>query len=109
MRLVWVRQLCTWAKRVLRRSSRRPLPMPSLFWKPWEVILAWMLLWRASVASEKLNNGAKKKDVSFYQGQVQTAKFFINTVLPVTSGQMTAIQDFDGSAIEIEDVEFGGL
>jgi alkylation response protein AidB-like acyl-CoA dehydrogenase len=74
-----------------------------------DVILAWMLLWRASVASEKLNNGAKKKDVSFYQGQVQTAKFFINTVLPVTSGQMTAIQDFDGSAIEIEDGEFGGL
>ena len=74
-----------------------------------DVILAWMLLWRASVASEKLNNGAKKKDVSFYQGQVQTARFFINTVLPVTSGQMTAIQDFDGSAIEIEDGEFGGL
>ena len=74
-----------------------------------DVILAWMLLWRASVASEKLNNGAKKKDVGFYQGQVQTATFFINTVLPVTSGQMTAIQDFDGSAIEIEDGEFGGL
>jgi len=74
-----------------------------------DVIIAWMLLWRASVASEKLNNGAKKKDVSFYQGQVQTAKFFINTVLPVTLGQMTAIQDFDGSAIEIEEGEFGGL
>ena len=74
-----------------------------------DVIIAWMLLWRASVATEKLNNGAKKKDVGFYQGQVQTAKFFINTILPVTLGQMTAIQDFDGSVMDIEDGEFGGL
>jgi alkylation response protein AidB-like acyl-CoA dehydrogenase len=74
-----------------------------------DVTMGWMLLWRAAVAFEKLQEGAKKKDVSFYEGQIQSAKFFINTVLPVTHGKMASIQDLDGSAIEIEDAGFGGV
>ena len=31
-----------------------------------DTIMGWMLLWRAVVASQKLGNGAKKKDTSFY-------------------------------------------
>jgi hypothetical protein len=73
-----------------------------------DVTMGWQLLWRAAVASEKLQDGARKKDVSFYEGQIQSAKFFINTVLPVTQGKMASIKDFDGSAIEIEDAGFGG-
>ena len=71
--------------------------------------MGWMLLWRAAVAAEKLQGGAKKKDVSFYEGQIQTAKFFMNTVLPVTQGKMASIKDLDGSAVEMEDAGFGGL
>ena len=74
-----------------------------------DVTMGWMLLWRAAVAAEKLQEGAKKKDAGFYEGQIQSAKFFINTVLPVTLGKMTAIKDLDGSAVEIADVGFGGL
>lgn len=74
-----------------------------------DVTMGWMLLWRAVVATEKLQEGAKKKDVSFYESQVQTATFFINTVLPVTHGKMVSIKDFDGAAVEMEDVGFGGL
>jgi len=74
-----------------------------------DVTMGWMLLWRAVVASEKLQEGAKKKYISFYEGQIQSAKFFINTVLPVTHGKMVSIKDFDGSAVEIEDAGFGGL
>jgi hypothetical protein len=74
-----------------------------------DVTMGWMLLWRAVVASEKLRNGAKKKDVEFYEGQIQTAAFFINTVLPVTHGKMVSIKDFDASAVKMANAAFGGM
>ena len=42
-----------------------------------DVIMAWMLLWRAVTASEQLKREAKKRDVAFYRGQISTADFFI--------------------------------
>jgi hypothetical protein len=74
-----------------------------------DVIMAWMLLWRASIAAEKLNNGAKKKDVNFYEGQLKTAEFFIQTVIPVTCGKMDAIKESSGAAVTISEASFGGL
>jgi alkylation response protein AidB-like acyl-CoA dehydrogenase len=74
-----------------------------------DVIMGWMLLWRAVTASRQLSNGAKKKDVVFYTGQAKTAEFFISTVIPVTLGKMDAIEGFSSAAIEIEDDGFGGL
>ena len=74
-----------------------------------DVIMAWMLLWRASVSMDKLNNGAKKKDVPFYEGQVKTAEFFIRTILPVTLGRMDSILDGSNAAVEISEIGFGGL
>jgi len=74
-----------------------------------DVIMAWMLLWRASIAAEKLNNGAKKKDVNFYEGQLKTAEFFIQTVIPVTCGKMDSIKESSGAAVTISEASFGGL
>lgn len=74
-----------------------------------DTIMAWMLLWRAVVASEKLGNGAKKKDTAFYQGELKTAEFFIQTELPQTMGRMEAIGSGCKAAIEIGDESFGGL
>jgi len=74
-----------------------------------DVFMAWMLLWRASVAAEKLNNGAKKKDINFYEGQVKTAEFFIQSVIPVTCGKMDSIVDGTSAAVEISEAAFGGL
>jgi len=92
-----------------------------------DVIMAWMLLWRASVAAPKLEKivGSvrleeginylerrakieKDKNAAFYEGQLKSAEFFINTVLPVTYGKMISIMDSNGSAIEIPEVSFGG-
>jgi hypothetical protein len=74
-----------------------------------DTIMAWMLLWRAVVASEKLAGKPKKKDVAFYEGQIKTADFFIRTELPLTFGKMDAIQGGCAAAIEISDEAFGGL
>jgi len=73
-----------------------------------DTIMAWMLLWRAEISAGKIEN-AKKNNLAYYRGQVKTAEFFINTVIPGTVGKMDSINSLNGSAVEIEDEGFGGL
>ncbi|HCY85059.1 MAG TPA: acyl-CoA dehydrogenase [Desulfobacteraceae bacterium] len=73
-----------------------------------DVIMAWMLLWRAATASQKLAGKVKKKDLAFYEGEVKTAEFFICTEIPVTMGKLAAIEDGCSAAIDIADAGFGG-
>jgi hypothetical protein len=74
-----------------------------------DTIMAWMLLWRSVVSCRQLSVDAKKKDASFYKGQIKTAEFFIRTILPATMGNMEAIMSTCPAAIEIDDDGFGGL
>jgi alkylation response protein AidB-like acyl-CoA dehydrogenase len=73
-----------------------------------DVIMAWMLLWRAALANQKLESGPKKRDVAFYEGQLKTAEFFIQTILPATLGKMDGIVKSSSSAIDISEAAFGG-
>jgi hypothetical protein len=86
-----------------------------------DVIMAWMHLWRATVAFPKLEKlagstdadaikqkVAKIKDAAFYDGQLKSAEFFIHTILPATLGKMNAITIGHPAAIEIDDRSFGG-
>jgi hypothetical protein len=73
-----------------------------------DILMGWMLLWRAEVAAPKIS-GAGARDVLFYKGQVKTAQFFIETVLPVTRGKMASIQAASPAALEMEEDWFGGL
>ncbi len=86
-----------------------------------DMSMAWMLLWRARVASEKLEKLAKSsdpakmkekaeanKDAAFYYGQIKTAEFFIMTLLPVTMGKLNAIALSNGAAVEIPEIALGG-
>lgn len=85
-----------------------------------DVIMGWMLLWRAAVAKpalEKIVRGAdgderrekilKNKNAAFYEGQLQSAAYFIHAILPVTVGKMNAIRSGDKSVVEIPQVSFG--
>lgn len=72
-----------------------------------DTVMAWMLLWRAVVATQKLEKKTKKKDLEFYNGQLKSAQFFINTVLPVTKGKMDAILFNDTAVMEISEAAFG--
>ncbi len=72
-----------------------------------DVVMAWMLLWRAQIAATALET-AKKKDIPFYAGQLKSAQYFCNTVLPTTLGKMNAILATDGAAIEIDEASFIG-
>jgi hypothetical protein len=73
-----------------------------------DVVMSWLLLWRATIAAEKLENGAKKKDVGFYEGQLKSVEFFVHCVLPVTLGKMDAILATNSAVVDIEEDSFGG-
>ena len=72
-----------------------------------DVVMAWMLVWRAAAAAGRLEK-AKKKDRAFYEGQLKSAEYFTRTVLPVTLGKMNAILTASDAAIEISEDSFGG-
>jgi hypothetical protein len=73
-----------------------------------DVVFAWLLLWRATLAAQKLENGARKKDVAFYEGQVKSAEFFVHSILPVSTGKMKVILAADTAAVDISEDAFGG-
>ncbi|MCP3923747.1 MAG: acyl-CoA dehydrogenase [Desulfobacterales bacterium] len=85
-----------------------------------DVIMAWMLLWRAEVSAGKLNDmiekhkdfenlkGKKGKEKAFYEGQIYSARYYIETILPKTLGQMNSIDNFSKVIVDIPDLSFGG-
>jgi hypothetical protein len=72
-----------------------------------DVVMSWMLLWRATIAASKLES-AKKKDVPFYEGLLKSLEYFTACVLPVTFGKMDAIKATNGATIEISEDSFIG-
>ncbi len=72
-----------------------------------DTLMAWMMLWRAVSATEQLEGKPKKKDIDFYEGQMSSAKFFINTVLPVTEARMAVIIESDTTVMDISESALG--
>jgi alkylation response protein AidB-like acyl-CoA dehydrogenase len=85
-----------------------------------DIIMAWMLLWRAAVAQPRLAEllgdaedpaacVAANKEAAFYDGQIRAATYFIRSQLPVTEGKINAILDGDAAAIlDAAESSFGG-
>lgn len=72
-----------------------------------DTVMAWMHLWRATIATSKLDS-AKAKDKPFYEGLMGTAKYFINSILPVTLGKMAAIKNMEDALVTMSDAAFSG-
>jgi hypothetical protein len=72
-----------------------------------DVVVAWMLLWRASIAAQKLEK-AKAKDKPFYEGQIKSLQFFAETLLPMTMGNLAGLKEVSGAAVEIDEASFAG-
>ena len=68
--------------------------------------MAWMLVWRAGIAAEKLVNRPKKKDIPFYEGILASSRYFTASVLPVTRGRMETIMAGDTAAMDIDEAAF---
>jgi len=64
-----------------------------------DVVMAWMLLWRASIAVEKLDG----KEAAFYAGKIKAAEFFITTILPATLGKLNAVTCENNPAADMDE------
>ncbi len=89
-----------------------------------KIVSAWLLLWQAGIAREKLDALAKEsgvdpsdkagwagfvkdnKDAAFYEGKVLSARYFIKNVLPEADVAAKAIKSEDLSILEIIDESF---
>jgi len=89
-----------------------------------KVVSAWLLLWQAGIASDKLAGLSKEKgierkdlvkwaefikdnkDVAFYSGKIASAKYFIKNVLPEVDAAVKAIKSEDLSVLEIAEESF---
>ncbi|RJP42969.1 MAG: acyl-CoA dehydrogenase [Desulfobacteraceae bacterium] len=87
-----------------------------------DLIMAWMHLWRATIAVPKLKTLAggldaaviaekaeKNKDVAFYDGLYKTATYYINSILPVTLGRMNAVFATTDAVVTMGEKSFGGI
>ncbi len=85
-----------------------------------ETTFAWMHLWRATVAAEKLMEKAgsvdpaaiadkvsSNKDVAFYAGVMATTRFFIDNLLPVIYGKLDSVMEGSTCVEDIQDASFG--
>ncbi|MCP3942632.1 MAG: acyl-CoA dehydrogenase [Desulfobacteraceae bacterium] len=70
-----------------------------------DTTMAWMLLWRATIAAQKLKN-AKKKDIPFYEGIIKSIQFYVQTQLPITLGRFAALMNTSSVAVDIDDTMF---
>ncbi len=70
-----------------------------------DTTMAWMLLWRATIAAQKIEK-AKKKDKNFYAGIIKSLQYYVETQLPITLGRFNALMNTSGVAVEIEDNMF---
>ncbi len=71
-----------------------------------DITMAWMLLWRAVIAAGKVDG--KKKDQNFYIGQMKSAEYFIDTIIPITFGKMSSVLKGSDAAISIPEEAFIG-
>ncbi len=84
-----------------------------------DVSMGWMLLQRAikSISqleklcsslepTERKKMAQTDKKIAFYEGQLRSAQFFINSELPVTMGKFDAIAASDDATVQILDVSF---
>ena len=70
-----------------------------------EVTIAWLLLEHAEVAHVALAD-ATGDDVSFYEGKIASARFFVNDALPKVAVRTAAAQAEDGWLMELSDEAF---
>jgi len=89
-----------------------------------EVCMGWLLFWQAGVAAKALNtlykdnridplNGAQRaeflgrnQEAAFYDGKVQSARFFIKNVLPQADALAAAIRNEDLSIMAVHNGSF---
>ena len=70
------------------------------------VTIAWQWLQQGIAAHKTLNNGARKKDLYFYEGKMFTLRYFFGYELPKTLGLAKRLMDDDRLTVEMQPEHF---
>ena len=70
------------------------------------ITIAWQWLLQGIAVQKALNNGAKKKDLNFYDGKMFTLRYFFGYELPKTLGLVKRLMGADPLTIEIQKKHF---
>lgn len=70
------------------------------------VTIAWQWLLQGGAIQKALKNGAKKKDLTFYEGKMYTLRYFFGYELPKTLGLAKRLMDGDRLTLEMQSEHF---
>jgi len=70
------------------------------------ITIAWQWLLQGIAVQKALNNGAKKKDLDFYEGKMFTLRYFFGYELPKTLGLAKRLMDDDRLTVEMQPEHF---
>jgi len=70
------------------------------------ITIAWQWLLQGVAVQKSLNNGAKKKDLNFYEGKMYTLRYFFAYELPKTLGLAKRLMDVDPLTVEMQTEHF---
>ena len=71
-----------------------------------DLVVGWLLLRQAEVATAKLAAGATNKDKPFYEGKIAAARFFARTQLPKITSERAIAEATDNSLMDVDEAAF---
>ncbi len=71
-----------------------------------DLIIGWLLIRQAEVALAALENGASERDVPFYTGKVESARWFSRNRLPLIAAERSIAEATTGEIMEIPEEAF---
>ncbi len=71
-----------------------------------DLIIGWLLLRQAEIATARLDGGAGRRDTAFYQGKVAAAAFFAATVLPELAARRAVTEGTNLDLMELDEAAF---
>lgn len=71
-----------------------------------DLVLGWLLLRQAAIATEALEAGASGKDKDFYTGKIAAASFFAKNVLPRLAAEKAIAEATDNTLMDVPESAF---
>ena len=71
-----------------------------------DLLIGWLLLHHADIATAALADGAAERDVPFYEGKIAAGRFFARNMLPLLSGVRETVGAIDGRVMELSESAF---
>ena len=99
----------TWAMESLNTPSevyKVGLNSTRLLMASGDLIIGWLLLRQAEVAIKALQDGAADRDRSFYEGKIETARWFARNRLPLIAAERTVAEATTLDLMELPEEAF---